>query len=574
MRRRTFPAVIAALLCAGGCALLPKTDGLNVEHPNGLNGVADAFSVDELDPDAFVPLLDQAFAQLKKTDQGHRYEGVTYGLSEGNALGDDWLIQSPNAWGMKAGELAVEPLRCPTCDPTLLLPRCSPDLACAVGRCATSRASITRAGAYADTFCLGHSDDLLGRIHDMIAGAQRAVDIAWLQPPADGRFLGALRNALAELAASGRRVTVRMVVGSYPPAVTEPAKYLASMVQALPAHRHHLSIYMATTRSCANDDTCDGLSWNHAKIVAVDGRRAIVGGHNMWTTDYLLDSPVHDVSMEIAGPAVRDAHRFADAIWTYVCAHSGDGASNAAYRWTGGRIIGKGCLASIRLPPAAKPPGNVKVLSIGRLGKGINRDFTSQSLIARTLFFGAARHSIRMLQQDIAFAIGGIDPIWPDAVLQRLADLLLHDDADVYIILSNPGAAGPTGQYSNGTLPATVVKHILEVSAQRSGKSHRFLVDRLCRHLHVAPLRFGPDDRWKDGKPIGMHSKVWMVDDRVFYIGSENVYPTNLQEFGYVLDDAKAAAQLRHDLWDRAWEWSQRAAVSGSEAQHCVLEGG
>ena len=28
------------------------------------------------------------------------------------------------------------------------------------------------------------------------------------------------------------------------------------------------------------------ISWNHAKIVAVDGNSLIQGGHNMWTLDY------------------------------------------------------------------------------------------------------------------------------------------------------------------------------------------------------------------------------------------------------------------------------------------------
>ena len=62
-----------------------------------------------------------------------------------------------------------------------------------------------------------------------------------------------------------------------------------------------------------------------------------------------------------------------------------------------------------------------------------------------------------------------------------------------------------------------------------------------------------------------------MVDDRVFYVGSENLYPANLQELGYVVEDSTAAIQVRTDLWDRAWRWSQNAAISGSEAHACVF---
>ena len=65
----------------------------------------------------------------------------------------------------------------------------------------------------------------------------------------------------------------------------------------------------------------------------------------------------------------------------------------------------------------------------------------------------------------------------------------------------------------------------------------------LCSHVHLAPFRFGPDASWPGGKAIANHAKLWMVDDRVFYIGSDNMYPVNLQEFGYIVDDRQAAAE-------------------------------
>ena len=54
-----------------------------------------------------------------------------------------------------------------------------------------------------------------------------------------------------------------------------------------------------------------------------------------------------------------------------------------------------------------------------------------------------------------------------------------------------------------------------------------------------------------------------MVDGRAFYIGSDNMYPVNLQEFGYIVDDAKAAQQLTDAYWTPLWQWSSKAAVSG-----------
>jgi hypothetical protein len=93
----------------------------------------------------------------------------------------------------------------------------------------------------------------------------------------------------------------------------------------------------------------------------------------------------------------------------------------------------------------------------------------------------------------------------------------------------------------------------------------------LCRHVHLAPFRFGPDATWPRGIPIANHAKFWMVDDRAFYIGSDNVYPVNLQEFGYILDDRKVAAELLEAYWNPLWEWSRRAAVSGEGVESCIF---
>ena len=61
------------------------------------------------------------------------------------------------------------------------------------------------------------------------------------------------------------------------------------------------------------------LSWDHAKVIAVDGATAIVGGHNMWTRHYLASAPVHDLSMQVTGSAAAHAMRFVDALWRHTC---------------------------------------------------------------------------------------------------------------------------------------------------------------------------------------------------------------------------------------------------------------
>ena len=93
----------------------------------------------------------------------------------------------------------------------------------------------------------------------------------------------------------------------------------------------------------------------------------------------------------------------------------------------------------------------------------------------------------------------------------------------------------------------------------------------LCERVHLAAFRFGPDKKWPDGKAIANHAKFWMVDERAFYIGSDNMYPVNLQEFGYIVDDTKAAREVIDAYWTPLWQWSQHTAVSGHGVEKCIF---
>lgn len=75
-------------------------------------------------------------------------------------------------------------------------------------------------------------------------------------------------------------------------------------------------------------------------------------------------------------------------------------------------------------------------------------------------------------------------------------------------------------------------------------------------------------------RPAHRRARVfWMIGERVFYIGSENLYPTELQKFGYIVEDRSAAAQVRREFWDEAWKRSRTAAISGDEARGCIFTG-
>jgi phosphatidylserine/phosphatidylglycerophosphate/cardiolipin synthase-like enzyme len=127
---------------------------------------------------------------------------------------------------------------------------------------------------------------------------------------------------------------------------------------------------------------------------------------------------------------------------------------------------------------------------------------------------------------------------------------------DVHVVLSEPGAkTAAGGPYSFGTTLADIVAEMRRVIGDRA----------LTGRMRLAPLRFSPSgDHWShrgvDLKIIN-HAKFWMVDNRAFYVGSDNLYPHNLQEFGYVIESATVAQEALTAYWEPLWRFSSRAAI-------------
>jgi murine toxin len=53
-----------------------------------------------------------------------------------------------------------------------------------------------------------------------------------------------------------------------------------------------------------------------------------------------------------------------------------------------------------------------------------------------------------------------------------------------------------------------------------------------------------------------------MVDDLAFHVGSDNLYPHNLQEFGYVVEAEPLAREVLASYWEPLWRFSNRAAIA------------
>ena len=541
------------------------------------------------DPSRSEPLLRQLKRELAKSDPTGAYAGITYDLTRGNTLMADWLVQTPNRWGRKADDLTWFAMDCKDCEPDISLPSCSSDADCRGGTCAAIWPLTPGRRDARRKVCLGHSDALPVRIHELVARARQTVDIVQLQPAPDGRFVAALRAAITQIAYSRRPVEVRFLIGQFPPKGVDAAallKELVSGAQDIPGSR--VSVSVAAMRSCTAFETCNSFSWSHGKYIVVDDREALVGGHNLWTEDYLTDNPVHDLSMQVRGPAAASASRFADRMWRFVCDNVGQKASISLVSFAAGEgEPGQRCppafAAQGRQRRSVAVAGSLEVMAIGRLGSGITEDFANQSELARDLMFGAARKNIYLAQQDLGFRFGRSDTLFPEGALNEMVDLMMEREGNVYVVLSNPGSIGNSGSpYFNDVPMEALAKRLKEIVQKRvnaADPKSRYAIRRgpdpvnalLCSRFHLAPFRFGPDDSWPGGKTIANHSKFWMVDDRVFYIGSDNMYPVNQQEFGYIIDDRKGADAMLESYWNPLWQWSKRAAVSGDGVDKCIF---
>lgn len=454
--------------------------------------------------------LESLYDQLKSKDGGLR-DGTGYSLTHDNTLKRGWVAQTPpGLWGKPAREAKV-----------------------------------------------GAGRFLVSRIERLVASAETFVDITTLYPFPDGRFLGGIKRGLTAVARSGRHVRVRVLAGYYPSVLAKQKDYLAALIEPLKAIPDgKLEIYVAAQRTTP-------LSWNHAKIVAVDGKRAIVGGENLWTGDYLELAPVHDLNVDLTGSAAFHMHRFADEIWGTVCKYWEPGWKPAYWKSGASKITTK-CLAACGLTPTPGR-GQLSVLGVGRFGPLLKKQ-SNPADTAMLLALGSAESVIRIAQQDLAFSL-----LYWKPGMQAIARALLRG-CDVYIVLSNDhGKSGGGNKYSTGTVAGTADAIKSYVKAEPDAPKGAKLTALLCDKLHIAGLRFGPSNTWPEPKPyeFANHAKFFMVDDKVVYVGSENLYPSDLIEYGVFISDADAIGEMREQYWDKLWTYSKRVAISGDGEAGC-----
>ncbi|MGA5821998.1 phospholipase [Kitasatospora sp. NPDC094028] len=500
-------------------------------------------------PAGTTPHLDAVEQALRQVSPG--LEGTVWQRTAGNRLdapADDpggWLLQTPGCWG----------------DPSC-----------------TERTGTRR---------------LLDKMRDTIAHATRTVDISTLAPFPDGAFQDAVVDGLKASVAAGNRPHVRILAGAAPllNITALPSKYRDELVAELGGASGSVTIEVAAMTTART-----AFSWNHSKLLVVDGQSVITGGINNWKSDYLDTAhPVTDVDLALNGPAAASAGAYLDTLWDWTCRNTGT-FSAAWFASTNGA----GCTPDLerRLnPPADKVPatGDLPVIAVGGLGVGIrgtdpasgyrpapvpaigdtkcgpiglhdntngDRDYETvnpEENALRALIAGADSR-IDISQQDVT----GTCPPMPryDARLLDLLAAKLAGGVKVRIVVSDPANRGAVG--SGGYSQIKSVNEISDILAARLTARLGNPADArtaMCRNLQLAPFRAAPTSTWADGHPYALHHKVVSVDGSAFFIGSKNLYPAWLQDFGYIVENRTAAAQLDDQLLAPQWQYSQAAAT-------------
>jgi phosphatidylserine/phosphatidylglycerophosphate/cardiolipin synthase-like enzyme len=469
---------------------------------------------------------------------------------------------------------------------------------------------------------------------NMIAGAQRSVDISALLNhtgyggPSDA-FVKAIADGLNRAKAAGYTPMVRLLIGVYPtlsgihlPLNKNPVAYrpeaFAHKLQAMVKYRVEVqSGYMRT-----------GIeSFDHAKVLDVDGRAAIVGGMNYWSEDYFdTPYPVNDVSMQVTGPAARFISQFDDKLWLFTCIH------RLNPLLAGVSLLNKtGCTAGINtLAPVVNPNG-VPILVVTKLGngtfpgepRGVSRRFTrppvhgnickgfpekdfnevngglpekEQDALAyewrnpgedalRGLILGAKR-SIFISQQDLLscgpylghpLEHARVEAKFDERLFSALATKI-EDRVPIQIVLSAAKGGADDG-YGNGYSLSDVARTLKEMVERQFKISPAAAREKVCQDVNLLHIRNALNDwpkktppkfhqRFPTNKPFSNHAKLVAVDVEgstpaspgAFYIGSGNLYPSRLQEAGFIVEDYTAALQLKSAYLDQTALYSQSQA--------------
>ena len=145
-----------------------------------------------------------------------------------------------------------------------------------------------------------------------------------------------------------------------------------------------------------------------------------------------------------------------------------------------------------------------------------------------------AKTNIKIVQQAIYQKLPVLEPFPPlDTINGNIMDALVYSlmkNVQVDIITSSPGG-GYGSQVSSEFIYTQLLQKIIN-----NGVNEPVAIKQLDQYLKIGEAAYK-----KGGKPSKNHSKFWMVDDEIFYVGSHNFYPSPLHQFGVIVESKEAS---------------------------------
>ena len=266
-----------------------------------------------------------------------------------------------------------------------------------------------------------------------------------------------------------------------------------------------------------------------------------------------------------------------------------------------------------------------RMLTLGKYWNGPEKttDFQKASEIMKEYLIKNAKRTIKMSQMDI---VSAWKKNWTDhhVCIWILEALLANPDLQVQIVVSplDAGAGAGGDQYSFGSGASRtfdLLKYYMmhDVATDKPLSDPNGKRNKALTRLHVAPFYFtdqvpasytveGKTYQWPDlskegytatlkQKPLsvkppskgvigsaarsvlnangyiykkipsapGNHAKIMIIDDELYVIGSDNLYPGFLSEIDYMIEGADAVNELITSYWNPLWKYSGPHAISG-----------
>ncbi len=346
------------------------------------------------------------------------------------------------------------------------------------------------------------------------------------------------------------------------------------------------------------------ISWNHSKIVALNGASVIEGGANYWSDYQKRSTTPFDLDMRVNGPAAVDAHHFCNALWRFLTSHQGLSANYCQHYNTSMEVFEEtNNVPSFTGKPA--PKGDVQVLAANTLGvwgsaellqtmvlptvdmvanmahsylksRGWEKNFPLLSaLLYRNAY--SAFYTARYLRRQ---AIAGAKYSIKFSQQKFVMDELMNNTAFKSLVSHVNSVLGM--KWDGMIWPYDVIAALADTVKQESFKTVDIVASNYQPDVHPSygdPLGSGEFTRMLSlfaGQPVDKkvnyrrishstkirnHAKLTIIDGeqtkgQLINIGSENMFPSYNQQFNFWLEDADAIKAFITKCWQPLWQYS------------------